>query len=228
MAWDHTHLPAATQSQSSLPAIDRTFVPTFEYRDVDGWSALSHPQQAKYFHMNGAAQAHSASSHSSSSLHISREHLIAKPRDDGHAGADNPPWWLAGCGNVLLLLAPFCAENRMFAKAGSGQTYAKLKQRHVSTGHRTRTRQALCTRATLCSPGAGTARIRTALPACARHSICSKRTMSGFILTTTVVYTGSSAGRISHWSSTCSGECICNASEIQTGWSPRSERPFER
>jgi ATP-dependent RNA helicase DDX1 len=27
---------------------------------------------------------------------------------------------------------------------------------------------------------------------------------------------------------TCSGEYICNASDIQTGWSPRSERPFER
>ena len=27
---------------------------------------------------------------------------------------------------------------------------------------------------------------------------------------------------------TCSGECICNASEIQTEWSPRSERPFQR
>jgi glycine cleavage system aminomethyltransferase T len=29
-------------------------------------------------------------------------------------------------------------------------------------------------------------------------------------------------------SGTCSEEYICNASEIQTGWSPRSERPFER
>ena len=27
---------------------------------------------------------------------------------------------------------------------------------------------------------------------------------------------------------TCSGEYICNTSEIQTGWSPRSERPFQR
>jgi hypothetical protein len=27
---------------------------------------------------------------------------------------------------------------------------------------------------------------------------------------------------------TCSGEYVCHASEIQTGWSPRSERPFER
>jgi hypothetical protein len=28
--------------------------------------------------------------------------------------------------------------------------------------------------------------------------------------------------------STCSGEYICNTSEIQTGWSPHSERPFQR
>ena len=27
---------------------------------------------------------------------------------------------------------------------------------------------------------------------------------------------------------TCSGEYICHTSEIQTGWSPRSERPFQR
>jgi hypothetical protein len=27
---------------------------------------------------------------------------------------------------------------------------------------------------------------------------------------------------------TCSGEYICNTSEIQIGWSPRSERPFQR
>jgi hypothetical protein len=31
-----------------------------------------------------------------------------------------------------------------------------------------------------------------------------------------------------HWLSTCSGEYICHASDIQTGWSPRSERPFQR
>jgi hypothetical protein len=60
LAWDHTMLPAAVPSP--LPALDRTFVPVFEYRDVDGWAALSHPQQTKYFHMNGAAQASSSSS----------------------------------------------------------------------------------------------------------------------------------------------------------------------
>eukprot|EP01052_Picozoa_sp_SAG31_P027930 SAG31_NODE_2654_length_5292_cov_2.266898_2_plen_403_part_00 len=60
LAWDETMLPAAVPSP--LPALDRTFLPAFEYRDVDGWAALSHPQQASYFHMNGAAQASSSSS----------------------------------------------------------------------------------------------------------------------------------------------------------------------
>ena len=60
LAWDHTMLPAAGVP-SPMPALDRTFVPVFEYRDVDGWAALSHPQQSKYFHMNGAAQASSSS-----------------------------------------------------------------------------------------------------------------------------------------------------------------------
>jgi len=59
LAWDHTMLPAAVPSP--LPALDRTFVPVFEYRDVDGWAALSHPQQSKYFHINGGAQASSSS-----------------------------------------------------------------------------------------------------------------------------------------------------------------------
>ena len=70
LAWDHTLLPAS--APSPLPPLDRTFVPTFEYRDVDGWSALSHPKQASYFHMNGAAQASSSSSSSSSSSANSR------------------------------------------------------------------------------------------------------------------------------------------------------------
>jgi hypothetical protein len=62
LAWDHTLLPATLPSP--LPVLDRTFVPTFEYRDIDGWASLSHPQQAKYFHMNGAAQASSSLSSS--------------------------------------------------------------------------------------------------------------------------------------------------------------------
>jgi hypothetical protein len=40
------------------------------------------------------------------------------------------------------------------------------------------------------------------------------------------------AAGVSVWNDTkpgtCSGEYICHASEIQTGWSPRSERPFQR
>lgn len=55
LAWDETLLPESLLDP--LPTVDRTFVPPFEYRDVDGWAALSSPQQKKYFHMNGAAQA---------------------------------------------------------------------------------------------------------------------------------------------------------------------------
>jgi hypothetical protein len=57
LAWDAKMVPASLPDP--LPTLDRTFLPPFEYRDVDGWAALSSPQQKKYFHMNGAAQAKS-------------------------------------------------------------------------------------------------------------------------------------------------------------------------
>ena len=53
LAWDETLLPT---DSPALPEVDMTFEPRFEYRDVDGWAALSDPQQAQYFHLNGAAQ----------------------------------------------------------------------------------------------------------------------------------------------------------------------------
>jgi hypothetical protein len=54
LAWDEQLVPT---DRPSLPLdLDVTFVPQFEYRDVDGWSALADPQQAQYMHLNGAAQ----------------------------------------------------------------------------------------------------------------------------------------------------------------------------
>ena len=98
LAWDHTMLPAAVPSP--LPALDRTFVPVFEYRDVDGWAALSHPQQTKYFHMNGAAQASSLSSalaaaapprrHSSSALAMAAPSFEAGTSERSYGG--NSPY----------------------------------------------------------------------------------------------------------------------------------------
>jgi hypothetical protein len=59
LAWDETLLPT---DMPTLPdaGVDMTFEPRFEYRDVDGWAALSDPQQAQYFHLNGVAQAREA------------------------------------------------------------------------------------------------------------------------------------------------------------------------
>ena len=54
LAWDEQLVPT---DRPPLPLdLDVTFVPQFEYRDVDGWSALADPQQAQYMHLNGAAQ----------------------------------------------------------------------------------------------------------------------------------------------------------------------------
>ena len=55
LAWDEILVP---KNITPLPSdLDIKFVPTFEYRDIDGWSALANPQQAQYMHLNGAAQA---------------------------------------------------------------------------------------------------------------------------------------------------------------------------
>ena len=43
-----------------------------------------------------------------------------------------------------------------------------------------------------------------------------------------LVDTALSQRKVSEPTTTCSGEYICHASEIQTGWSPLSERSFER
>ena len=54
LAWDEQLVPT---DRPPLPLdLDVTFLPQFEYRDVDGWSALADPQQAQYMHLNGAAQ----------------------------------------------------------------------------------------------------------------------------------------------------------------------------
>lgn len=91
LAWDHTLLPAAVPSP--LPELDITFLPRFEYRDVDGWAALAHPQQAKYFHMNAAAQA-SASSAVSAALPTSGVDQRGG-RGPGPGPVKPRPWWLA-------------------------------------------------------------------------------------------------------------------------------------
>ena len=49
LAWDATLLPV---HNPALPPVDMTFVPAFEYRDIDDWAALADPQQAQYFHLN--------------------------------------------------------------------------------------------------------------------------------------------------------------------------------
>ena len=60
LAWDEILVP---KKMTPLPSdLDIKFVPTFEYRDIDGWSALANPQQAQYMHLNGAAQASASSS----------------------------------------------------------------------------------------------------------------------------------------------------------------------
>ena len=48
LAWDATLLPV---DNPVLPPVDMTFVPTFEYRDIDDWAALADPQQAQYLHI---------------------------------------------------------------------------------------------------------------------------------------------------------------------------------
>jgi hypothetical protein len=93
LAWDHTLLPATMPSP--LPELDITFLPRFEYRDVDGWAALAHPQQAKYFHMNGAAQA-SASSAAELSVSAALPTSGVDQRGGRGPGPVKPrPWWLA-------------------------------------------------------------------------------------------------------------------------------------
>jgi hypothetical protein len=57
-AWDETLVP--TNSPLLLDGVDMTFLPQFEYRNIDGWAAMSNPQQAQYLHLNGVAQAAAA------------------------------------------------------------------------------------------------------------------------------------------------------------------------
>eukprot|EP01047_Picozoa_sp_COSAG01_P018686 COSAG01_NODE_1018_length_12100_cov_6.251562_1_plen_514_part_00 len=93
LAWDHTLLP--TKVPSPLPELDVTFVPRFEYRDVDGWAALSHPQQAKYFHMNGAAQASASSAAKLSAPATLPTHAVDQRGGWGPGPVKPRPWWLA-------------------------------------------------------------------------------------------------------------------------------------
>jgi hypothetical protein len=64
-AWDELYVPPPTTAGWEPPpaGLDMTFVPSFEYRDVEGWSAMKHvaqnatrSSQADYFHMNGYTQ----------------------------------------------------------------------------------------------------------------------------------------------------------------------------
>ena len=61
LAWDELLVPTdrpplPLDIYTQILGLDLTFVPQFEYRDVDGWSALADPRQAQYMHLNGAAQ----------------------------------------------------------------------------------------------------------------------------------------------------------------------------
>ena len=64
-AWDELYVPSpmAAGWQPPPAGLDVTFVPSFEYRDVEGWSSMKHvaqnatrSSQADYFHMNGYTQ----------------------------------------------------------------------------------------------------------------------------------------------------------------------------
>lgn len=60
LAWDFTHIPTAKPripfsaegAKTNTAAWDIRYVPVFEYRNVDGWAALSHPAQARFMHLN--------------------------------------------------------------------------------------------------------------------------------------------------------------------------------
>ena len=58
LAWDETLVP--TNNPLLLDDVDMTFLPQFEYRNIDGWAAMSNPQQAQYMHLNGVAEAAAA------------------------------------------------------------------------------------------------------------------------------------------------------------------------
>ena len=60
-AWDELYIPPVAPWNPQ--AMHLTFTPSFEYRDVEGWSAMAHvaenatrSSQADYFHMNGYTQ----------------------------------------------------------------------------------------------------------------------------------------------------------------------------
>jgi hypothetical protein len=62
-AWDELYVPTAAPWKAHPLALDLTVTPSFEYRDVEGWSAMAHvaenasrSSQADYFHMNGYTQ----------------------------------------------------------------------------------------------------------------------------------------------------------------------------
>ena len=71
LAWDATHVPTirpripyggggANRTTAVSAAWDIRFVPRFEYRNVDGWAALSHPAQARFLHLNDGPRSSAA------------------------------------------------------------------------------------------------------------------------------------------------------------------------
>ena len=71
LAWDATHLPttrpripygrgATAGADQADAAWDIRFVPVFEYRNVDGWAALSNPAQARFLHLNDGPRSSAA------------------------------------------------------------------------------------------------------------------------------------------------------------------------